>query len=273
MKLTDKNYYSQEMNLEYCSNSQFKAFQDCEYKAMKMLKGEYVEEPSPALLVGSLLDLYLTENEEAVEKFKAEHPEMYSSRGATKGLLKSEYQRVTQMVECAKSDPKFMYYLSGEHQKIMTGEIFGLKFKIKIDSYLEHKAIVDLKSCESIRKTYYHPEHGRCSFVVFFDYILQMAIYQEIVFQNTGEKLPCYLAPISKEAITDHELIFIDNETLHDRIYGNEFSKGIADDVERIRLLKSGEVEPIKCGACDICVSEKKIERPISWLELGGELN
>ena len=80
--------------------------------------------------------------------------------------------------------------------------------------------------------------------------------------------LPCYLLAVSKEPITDLELIYIDDQTLHDTIYGNEFSVGLVEDITRARMLKNGEVDPIKCGHCDLCLEEKKIEKPIHFTEL-----
>lgn len=277
MKLSENNYYSQQANEKYCSVSQFKNFfgtyakEGCERRALAEIKGEYEREMTDALLVGQYVDTALTDSSN-LEKFINEHPEMFSTRGSTKGLLKSQFNKANQMIERAKNDKVFMKYLDGEHQVIMTGNIFGLPFKIKMDNYIPHKAIVDLKTCESIGKSYYTAD-GRMNFVNYFDYILQGAIYQEIVFQNTGERLPFYLACISKESITDLEIIYIDNETFHTRLHGNEFVQGIASECENIRLLKAGEIEPQSCGHCDYCLPKKKILKPIHYLEIGGTIN
>ena len=269
MELTEQNYYSLESRNAYLSNSDLKVLQECEYRFVKALRGEYEREKTDALLQGSLLDIMLTGTEKEVEEFKNNNPQIYSSRGATKGELKSGFRIVEQMVNKVKNDPKALAYLDGEKQKIFTGNLFGVDMKCKLDVYISHKAIVDLKSCESIRKTYWSDEfQRRVSFVEYFKYIQQMAIYQELVFQNTGEMLPCYLLAVSKEPITDLELIYIDDQTLHDTIYGNEFSVGLVEDITRARMLKNGEVDPIKCGHCDLCLEEKKIEKPIHFTEL-----
>lgn len=270
--LTQENYHSQESNKLYCSKSQFLDFyglDGCESRAMAKLNGEYEEPKSDALTIGSYVDCMLTEPDK-IDAFIADHPEIISSRGATKGLLKSDYLRADKMVERVKQDLTMMKYLSGEHQKIMTGNIFGLPFKVKMDSYLEHKAIVDLKTVESLNKGYYVPGKGKISFVEYFDYVLQGAIYQEVVFQNTGERLPFILACVSKEPIPDIALIWIDDQTLHDRIYGNELSEGIARECEQIMLLKRGEVEPIPCNHCAYCLPRKKLDKPMHYLELLG---
>lgn len=270
--LTEENYHSVESNKVFCSKSQFNdfyGFDGCESRAMAKINGLFEEPKSDALTIGSYVDCLLTEPDK-IDEFLADHPEIISSRGATKGLLKVEYQIADKMVERVKQDKTLMKYLSGEHQKIMTGTIFGLPFKIKMDSYLEHKAIVDLKTVKSFSKGYYIPQKGKLSFVEYFDYILQGAIYQEIVFQNTGERLPFYLACVTKEPIPDIGLIWIDDQTLHDRIYGNELSEGIARECEQIMLLKRGEVEPIPCNHCAYCLPRKKVDKPMHYLELMG---
>ena len=275
IKLNEVNYYSLDANKEFCSVSQFKTFyglDGCEARAMAEIKGEYERPKTDALLVGSYVDCMLTEPDN-IDDFISDHPEIISTRGATKGLLKTDYQRADKMVERVKQDKQMMNYLSGEHQKIMTGELFGLPFKIKMDSYIEGKAIVDLKTVESMSKMYYMPERGKVSFVEYYDYILQGAVYQEIVFQNTGKRLPFILACVSKETIPDIALIWIDNQTLHDRIYGNEFAEGIARQCEQIMLLKRGEVEPIRCEHCAYCLPTKQLKKPIHYLELLGGID
>lgn len=273
-ELTSENYHSLEANKIWCSKSQFADFfgmDGCEARAVARINGEFEEPKSEAFTLGSYVDCILTEPDK-VDAFIEEHPEIISSRGATKGLLKAEYQRANVMVDRVKKDKKMMSALSGEHQKIMKGTIFGLPFKIKMDSYIEHKAIVDLKTVESLYKGYYIPNRGRVTFVEYFDYILQGAIYQEIVYQNTGERLPFYLACVSKEPIPDIALVGIDNKTLHDRIFGNELSEGIARECEQIMLLKRGEVKPIRCEHCAYCLPTKKITKPIHYLDLLGKV-
>ena len=265
LHIDESNYFSQEVANRYLDVSTFKEFigtparQGCEARAMARLKGEYTEEKTQALLMGSLVDEMLLGTPESLEKFMADNPQLYSSRGATKGLLKAEYQRANQMVERAKKDKVFMSYLYGEHQKIMTGTLFGMDWRIKIDCYREGHFIADLKTCAKINERIWCKDYGYNNIFFAYDYILQASIYQEIVFQNTGERLKFVFPCISKQNVTDIGLIFIDNDTLRRRIYGDEFNPGIAGDVERIRQLMNGEDEPIECGMCDYCLPKKKI--------------
>ena len=153
MVLTPENYYSPEANFEYMSVSQFKDFSGtygqvgCEARAMAKLRGEYQEEKTTALLVGSYVDSYF-EGPESLERFKSENPEIFTQ----KGELRAEYKKADTIIQRIESDEYFMQCMSGEKQVIMTAEIFGIPWKIKIDSYVKDIVITDLKIVESIKK-------------------------------------------------------------------------------------------------------------------------
>lgn len=270
--LTPENYYDKESNKRYCSVSQYKSFigcgaySGCEFKALAEINGDYVRDVSEALLIGSYVDCALTEPDK-LEQFIEEHPEMIAKTGANKGNLKKDFVKADFMIARAKRDPFFMKTLEGETQVIMTGEIEGVPFKIKMDSYKEGKFICDLKTCESITKGYYNTMTGtRDNFIGYYDYITQGAIYQEIVRQNTGKVLPFFISAISKENEPDLEVIQIDNQTLAEAL------EVVKLNVPQIEALKSGELEPIRCGRCDWCKRNKVLKNPISHLEIGGEL-
>lgn len=270
--LTAENYYSAEMGKKYCSVSQLKNFigtgakAGCEVRALKEIDGEYVSPTSDALLLGSYVDCALTEPER-MDEFKKNHPELYSSRGATAGELKATFKIAPQMVERAKRDKFFMKTLEGDHQSYMIGEIEGVPFKIKMDAYKKGKFITDLKTCKSIREFYWNPMTGRKeSFVEFYDYILQGAIYQEIVRQNTGETLPFFISAISKETPTDIEVIQIDNDIMAEKL------DIVRPAIAHVGMLKRGEIEPTKCGCCEWCIEHKVLTKPINWLDLAGNV-
>lgn len=261
--LTDDNYYSVEANKAYCSASQYKDFMGCplkigcEERALKTINGEYKPETTKALLMGSLLDA-LWENDDP-EYILQRFPDCVSSRGATKGQLKSEYQQVMQMYQTTLKQEKFCAYMSGDKQTIMTGEIEGLPFKIKIDSYIEGKAIVDLKTTRTLDRNYRYfiPDSGeRLPFYLAFGYDIQLAIYREIVRQNTGNNLRCYLAAIDKEAHPICDIIELSPKLL------DEALERIKMNCEHIIMLKGGEIDPIRCNhsECDYCRDTHKCE-------------
>ena len=193
MQLTAENYYSEEANFEHMSVSQFKDFvgtygrRGCEFTAMDKIRGVYKEEETTALLVGSYVDAYF---EGTLDKFKAEHPDIFKKTG-DKGL-KSDYVQANDIIARIERDEFFMAHMSGQKQVIMAGELFGLPWKIKIDSYLEGIAIVDLKVMASLTKLEWVRDIGYLDFVRYWGYDIQGAVYQEIVYQNTGKRLPFY---------------------------------------------------------------------------------
>ena len=255
-KLTDENYYSPAMNKRYCSASQYKDFigfplrHGCEERALKAISGEYQMETTKALLMGSILDA-LWENDDPeyiIERF----PDCVSSRGTTKGQLKSEYQAVINMYQRTLKEEKFCAYMSGEKQVIMTGKIEKLPFKIKMDSFIDGKAIVDLKSTKTLDRTfrYYIPDSGeKLPFYLAYGYDTQLAIYREIVRQNTGDTLNCYLACVDKETHPICDVIELPQKLL------DEALDRVKRNCETIKLLKSGKVKPTRCeqSDCDYC--------------------
>ena len=259
--LTEDNYYSVDADREYCSSSQLKSFKQCEARTMAVLNGTYTEEKSDALIFGSLVDA-LWENGGNLEEYAKDHPELFSSRGATKGQLLAKYQKAVECYERTKRDELFSQFMSGDHQTIMVGEINGLPFKAKLDSYHPGRAIVDLKTTKSITQPFYVADTGHVSFVEKFDYFIQLAIYQELVYQTTGKRLPCFIAAVSKEETPDIEIIYIDDDKLKEAL------QEVKQIIPSIRMLKDGEVEPIRCGHCEYCRSTKVLEKPVHYSEL-----
>ena len=250
MKLTNKNYYSQKADTEYLSCSQYKDFigslgkKGCEAHAMAKLKGEWEDETTIPMLVGSYIDSYF---EGTLEDFKENRPEIFTKQGT----LKAEYRQAEIIIERIKKDKLFMEHLDGEKQVIMTGEIGNAKFKIKMDSYIKDKAIVDLKIVKDIKERFWVKDYGYVNFIENWGYDLQLAIYQEIVRQNTGKKLPCIIAVADKQKVPNIDLIKIPQWVLDDCI------NGIEGNIDHILKLKSGEIEPTRCGQCDYCKSTK----------------
>ena len=249
---TDELYFS---DTHYMSVSRFKSFEKCEVGAMSER-----EEPSIPMLVGSYVDAYISGT---LDKFKEEHPEIISSRGATKVELKADFKIVDDIIEKISNDRIFKQFLSGEKQVVMTGEIKGVPTKIKIDSYSAGKAIVDLKIMASITNrsgSYY-------DFVGVWGYDLQLSIYQEIVRQNTGEQLPVYIAVATKENPINTAIVYIPQVILDRALYRYE------SQVERFYKVMQGEIEPEGCGKCSACIS-KRTETPIISYEdlIGGEI-
>ena len=157
-----------------------------------------------------------------------------------------------------------MKYLSGEHQKIFLGKIANVDFKGKLDAYHEGKCIVDLKTCKDFEPVWKNGH--KMSFIEAWGYDIQGAIYQELVYQNTGKKLPFFICAVTKEKIPNIAIISIPQERLNECL---ELVKANAPQYNDIKL---GKVEPTKCCKCDYCKSIKKIENIIDYRDLNPEL-
>ena len=247
--LNKDNYYTHEMNERYWSASLIKDFMDCEARALATLRGEYVRPSSTALLVGSYVDAHF-EGPAAQTEFMQNHPEIFNSRT---GALKADYTKADEMIARAESDPVFTEYLTGEKQTIMTGKIFGFDFKAKFDVYLPGKRIVDLKTVRDL-KPIYKPGQGRLNFAAAWNWPLQMAIYQAI----EGNRLPCYLAVITKEDPPTLELVQIPQEMLDAELSYLQFK------LPRFDAIRQGIIEPNRCEDCAFCRQTKKLTGPRS---------
>ncbi len=243
MKLTAENYFSKEAEQLYMGSTQFKRFMQCEACAMAYICGEYEQPKSTALLVGSYVEAHFS-NE--LDLFKAQTPEIFTRAGD----LRSEYKKANEIIERIERDELFMQMLSGKKQEIMTGEINGVPFKIKVDSLLPDMT-VDLKIMRDCSDSWKDGEF--LPFWKAWGYDIQAAIYREIRAQNDGEIKPFRLAVATKEAETDLQIFEFSDETL------DEAYRTVYNLATRFQAIKNGEIEAVRCGICNYCKSTKKL--------------
>ncbi len=251
MKLTQRNYFSDEANWSYFSVSQFKDFLKCPAMAMAKLKGEYTPDFGRALLLGSFVDEMLTGTKRSQEKFAKENlSELFKKNG-------DPYADVAQAMETisrVKQQPLMMKYLGGKNQTIMTGEICGVPFKIKMDSYQPGEYIADLKYMKSLRSpNLFEP------MIKYWGYDIQAACYQEIVFQNTGKRLPFYFVVATKEQPAHLAVGEISQWNM------DEAMENLKRHIVRFQKIKNGELPAERCEDynCDYCTSTKVITEAI----------
>lgn len=247
MRLTRNNYYSREANEAYMSASLVKAMLDCPARALAELRGEYARPESTALLVGAYVDAYF---EGKQRLFIAAHPEIVNSRT---GELKADFRKADEMIIRATGDPVFMSYMRGRKQVVRTGKIGGIPFKCKMDFYAKGKRIVDLKTVKDMEPMY-REEEGRISFVDYWRWGMQMAIYQAI----EGNRLPCYLAVITKQEPPDIEIIEIPQHVLDTEL------EILRDKLPYLDAVRKGIVPPERCGKCAWCRATHKLSGAIS---------
>lgn len=247
MILTAENYFSPEAQMAYMGYSQFKDFSECEFMALEKIKGHYKEPEKDAFLLGQYIDAHF---EERLNIFKAQNPG-----------YKRIYKKAEQIIQRVEQDRFFMKYMDGQKQVIMTGEIAGVPVKIKIDSFHPGKAIVDFKSTADF-KPKFKPGEGRLNFIEYWKYDLQGALYQEIVFQNTGQRLPFFDAAATKEDVPDMGIFPIPQEVMDTQL------ENFKADAPAYHALKLGGIEPERCEQCIPCKITKQLNKVITWQEL-----
>jgi len=251
MLITAENYFSKEAEKAYFGSSQFKSFMSCESAAMAKINGEYEEETSTPLLVGSFVDAHF---EGTLDIFRAQHPEIFTQ----KGELKSEYRHAEYIIERIERDEMFMRYMNGGKQAILTGELFGQQWKIKIDSYHIGKALVDLKIMKDFASVWVDGQ-GKIPFVEAWGYDIQGFIYQSI----EGNNLPFFIAGATKQKPEpDIDIISIPQDALD--IAGAIVQANIGHFAE----VKAGQVEPHRCEKCDYCKRTKKLTQIVDYREI-----
>ena len=253
MELMKNNYFTKEANTEFWSVSQFKTFKDCEARAMAELSGDYERTETKDLLIGTYVDVYFSGE---LDTFIGNHPELFNKRT---GELKVDYQRCDEIIHTAEFDPMFMDYMDGDKQVIMTGELFGVQWKIKVDVLHDDK-IVDLKVMKDMQPIFKDGE--RKTFVDAWGYDIQGFVYQQIVKANTGKTLPFYLAVLTKEKVPDKEIIHIPDYRL------NSVGEMVKYYIGKFDPIKKGIEKPTNCGVCDWCRSQKKLVKPLEYEEV-----
>lgn len=244
MNLTAENYFSPEAEAFYMGSTQFKRFQSCESQALARIRGEYIEEPSTALLVGSYVDAYFSGT---LPIFRAQHPEIFTKQG----FLKSDYQQAEYIIRRVEADEQFKEAISGGSQVILTGEIEGVPVKIKVDSLLPDR-IVDMKIMKDMQDVYDKENREWLPFWRAWGYDIQGAIYREIVRQNTGKLLPFGLAVATKEKPEpDIDLLTLPPAAL------DEALEMVRSQIVYFDGLKKGLYEPERCEKCAYCRSTK----------------
>jgi len=254
MILTKENYFSKAANFEYMGSSQYKSFMSCEEGTLAELKGEWERKETSALLIGSFVDAHF---ENTLDIFKAQHPEMFIKSGA----LKAEFQHAEYIIQRIERDQMFMKYMLGFTQVIQTGIIEGVPFKIKIDSYHPGKCLVDLKIMRDFENQF-KPEQGRLNFIEYWQYDIQAAIYQEVEFQNSGKRLPFYIAGATKEPEPDIDIFEIPQYQLDAAL------QIVRSNAKHFQNLKEGLYDPQRCEKCNYCKFTKKLTRIKSMEDL-----
>ena len=237
---------------EHMSVSQYKNFCKCPACQMARLRGEWTDDDTEALMAGRYVDAMLTGDPESY--IEENSRELFKRNGEPYAwVLKADYA-----VEAVKKQPLMMHLLSGEHQVEMEAEIEGVNTLIRMDSYKEGEVIADLKYVRDFKS----PNLFQ-NIIDYYGYDMQGAVYQEVVFQKTGKRLPFYLVMVTKHEYPRVAVVEIPQEQLTDKIM--EYRTR----VQYFDKIKKGEIEAERCEDCDYCAMTTQLVEPIQAPELG----
>lgn len=259
MILTNLNYHSLEANRYYMSNSQYKDFLDCEAMAMAKITGALITPPNDACLLGSYVHAWV---EGTLDEFKDQNPALFKQNGE----LYAKYESAHAMIATLRNDPFIQFVLQGRKEVIITAEMFGTPWKIKLDVYnTERGRFADLKTVANITAKHWDKRQGAyVSFVEAFGYIRQMALYAEIerIATSRRERLEPLIIAISKEDIPDKEVIGMDDDRLQLELMEVEAR------MERILMVKAGHEQPERCEHCTYCRRTKQLRTITHYSDL-----
>ena len=272
VELTQENYYQDTSRLSY---SRYKRYKQCQAKAYAVDNGIWVEERDETpLLLGNYVHSYF-ESAEAHEKFMAENGDkLLAKAGKNKGKLKSDFIIGDKMIDSLKEDDGFNRLYHGypddkvEKEMIVYGEIEGVPVKGKLDSVnLSRGYFVDLKTMKSIYVEEWNAELRKrvpaaVNNILNFGYHAQLGLYRELLKQMIGQEFRPLIVAVSKENVPDKDILKIDEEWLEDGL------DNLKSDIVEVWNVTQGKQKPKKCGRCDYCRSEKKLNAVISLNDL-----
>ena len=253
MILNRDNYFSVEADKEFMSVSQFKNFEKCEAKALNDIEKES-QEDKQCFLEGQLFEALVSGD---AKLFIAQHPELVSSRGTTAGQLKANFIKVANAAKKFNSQKFFADIVEKcEKQVILTGEICDVKVKCAIDLFdKKTNSIYDIKCMKDFKEQWNTEEKKYVPWYYAYGYVLQLAVYRELVRQNFGEPKELGLLSASKEDSPDIQALSFSSDLLD-----LELEK-FKTYIKRYDKIKKGLLEPDSCKYCDYCKANKIIER------------
>jgi len=257
--LEAKNYHSStEAKQQFLSVSQFKEFRECEARALARIKGEYGQKKSKALDVGQYVHAW---SEGALEQYiEANKSSVYKKTG-DKGKY-DDYVKADQAIAALTMDSLAMKALEGEKEAVLTGTIDGVEWRGMVD-VLGAQHFSDLKYVKDFEPIYSSRYRKRLSWIEYWGYDLQMAVYQNLICQNKGKTLEPLIVAVTKETPPDKGIFggFADDEMAQALAYIEAMQPRIVD-------VKNGTDEPIPCNRCDYCRSIKRLVLVQKWSDI-----
>jgi hypothetical protein len=101
--------------------------------------------------------------------------------------------------------------------------------------------------------------------ISYWAYDTQAAVYQEIVRQNTGIRLPFMFVVATKEKPAHLAVGEISQWNMDAAL------ETVRAKIKRYQAIKNGEIEPERCESydCDFCTLSKVLTEPIPYEQIG----
>lgn len=280
IELTNANYHSPEANAAFWSNSLFSNFCECPAKAVATLKGEFKEKRTAALAFGSLLDRALTAPDDLDAYMTG--PESFDDEGKSfffdaKGKLRdnADMRAFHATLARVKGDPLMAGMESWEKQRIFTGQIAGLPWKVMLDFWVGAKGaetIIDLKFvkalgmdwCMGVGLAGEQPRNVKVPWYDAYGYFRSMATYREIVRQNIGTVPLVALFAFTKQDPPDAASVSFDSEAALQR-FDREVER-VADKLPEFEKMRRGEIPAPQCDGndCAYCRGRHTLENQVT---------
>ena len=169
------------------------------------------------------------------------------------------------MIKVLENDALCQFVLEGQHEVIITQELFGAKWKAKLDVYDPKARIVDLKTTRGIHhKVWDAFNGGYVSWAEAYGYIGQLSVYAELERRWTGREnwLEPLIVAVSKEDPPDKAVIAIDEGRMELEL------EQVESELPRVLAVKNGQEKPFSCGECRYCRETKQLSSIIHFSEL-----
>lgn len=271
MELTRDNYYTPEADWAYMSCSQYQSWNECEAKTLAKLQGRWQDGEKEAFLVGNYFHTHF-ESPEAHNQFCNDNFDKIFKTKTVKGKggqpdtvvvtgKYAAYEQADKMIAVAEADPliKSLIDLPGENEMIMTGLIWGVPWRIRLDKYVSDtgRMIIDYKTCANISELKWSEElREKVTFIDAYGYMMRAAVYSEVEKQNahSDEDAHFIIIAVSKQDFPDKEALRLN----HRQRYDYELEQ-IKKRLPTIQAIKEGRMKPKRCGVCDYCRSTKQL--------------
>lgn len=219
---------------------------------------------TPALFQGQYVDVALTEPDKFAQ-FKMDHSDKIFSRGG----VRADILKLDKAIDRVRKDEFFMHMISGDTQEIIAIESFhGYPYKCMMDCLnFEEMFLTDLKTCKALDgQEWVRISDGsfrKVSWIAYWRYPMQLALYREAVKQKYGFSPHPYIAAMEKISNIENSPNF-DVFDLFDKMpIEGELRRGVHSMEQMGDMVDADLEDPAsvkRCGTCEWCIKNKRLK-------------